>query len=33
MKRSETQLAEKEKLLKERTMAFEAMKMEADATI
>ena len=30
LKRSETQLAEKDKLLKERTMAFEAMKMEAE---
>ena len=33
LKRTETQLAEKEKQLKDRTMAFEAMKMEADATI
>ena len=33
LKRTETQLAEKDKQLKERTMAFEAMKMEADATI
>lgn len=33
LKKSETQIAEKEKLLKDKTMAFEAMKMESDATI
>ena len=33
MKKSEQQVAEKEKQLKDKTMAFEAMKMEADATI
>ena len=33
MKKSETQLVEKERLLQDKTMAYNAMKMESDATI
>lgn len=33
MKKHETAAAEKEKQLREKSMAYEAMKMEADATI
>ena len=33
LKRSDSQITELDKLLREKTMAFDAMKMESDATI
>jgi len=33
LRKSETQIAEKDKLLTEKTLAYEAMKLESDATI
>lgn len=33
LRTSETQIVEKDRLLREKTLAFEAMKMESDATI
>ena len=33
LKKSESQIVEKERLLMEKTLAFEAMKLESDATI
>lgn len=33
LKKSESQIVEKDRLLMEKTLAFEAMKLESDATI